>query len=331
MVSRREAILNGVARASDLHARLGIRNALVHGDGAVDVLAALQAVGLFTMFRPLEGLLGAYVPTRALSGVLVTTKRDLHIQRFTAAHELGHHILGHRTLSLDREIGFVGRGESSKYDPQEIEADAFAAEFLLPRWLIAAHLRRQQWGRKQLLQPEIAYQLSLRLGTSYSATCWALLSQDFLNRQAVDTLLSVEPKIAKQSALPDVEPEDWYRDVLVVSEKDRGSHIIGSPNDFIIVALEEHVAGGYSWDAKGVDQAGLTLEKDGRISPTPNLIGGSVRRRLVMQGTGNRHLHLEERRAWDKSQPSRSTFDIDFVLIGREPGGIPRFGRRLAA
>lgn len=34
---------------------------------------------------------------------MVTTERSLHIQRFTAAHELGHVILEHRG-SMDREI-----------------------------------------------------------------------------------------------------------------------------------------------------------------------------------------------------------------------------------
>lgn len=331
MVSRRDAILTGVARASELHEKLGIRDALADGEGAVDVLAAIQTVGLFTMFRPLRGLLGAYVPTRALSGVLITTRRDLHVQRFTAAHELGHHVLEHQTLSLDQDVGFVGRGETSTYNFQEIEADAFAAEFLLPRWLIAAHLRRQKWGRAQLLQPDFAYQLSLRLGASYSATCWGLLSQKFLRRPEINQLLAVEPKAAKQRALPDIEPEDWHRDVLVVSEKDRGTQILGSPKDLVVVALEEHVAGGYTWDADGVSRAGMTLERDGRITAAENLIGGSVRRRLVMHGEGSRHLHLEERRAWDASYPARKTFDIDLVLIGQEPGGIPRFGRRLAA
>ena len=330
MVSRRDAILTGVARASDLHKKLGIREALAHGDGAVDVLGAVQRLGLFLMFRPLDGLLGAYVPTRALSGMLVTTQRDLHVQRFTAAHELGHHILEHKALSLDREVGFVGRGEVSKHDPQEIEADAFAAEFMLPKWLIVAHLRRQKWGREHLNQPDFVYQLSLRLGASYSATCWALLSQDFLDRRAVKRLVDTEPKTAKQRALPDIKPNDWHRDVWVVSEKDQGAHILGSPDDLIVLALDEHVAGGYTWDANGVARAGLTLEKDARIDEHAGRIGGAVKRRLVIQGAGKKHLHLEERRAWDRSQPSRSTFDIELALTGREPEGIPRLGRVLA-
>jgi Zn-dependent peptidase ImmA (M78 family) len=331
MPSYRDAILTGVARATDLHDKLGVRDALAGGDAAIDVIGAVQKVGLFMMFRPLDGLLGAYVPTRALPGMLVTTKRDLHVQRFTVAHELGHHLLEHKALSLDANVGFVGRGEASKYDLQEVEADAFAAEFLLPKWLIVAHLRRQRWDLHQLQQPDFVYQLSLRLGASYSATCWALLSQDFLTRRSVEGLLSVEPKTAKQRAVPEVQPADWHRDVWIVSEIDRGSKILGSPNDLIVVELDEHVSGGYSWDAEGVAKAGMKLEHDKRISQAGVSIGGQVQRRMVVQGEGEKHLRLEERRAWAPSQPSRNTFDIDLTLVGREPEGIPRSGRVLAA
>ena len=331
MATRRDAILNGVARASELHAKLGVRDTLAAGDGPIDVLGAVQKLGLFAMFRPLDGILGAYVPTRSLSGMLVSTKRDLHVQRFTAAHELGHHILEHKVLSLDKVVGFVGRGEASGHGLQEVEADAFAAEFLLPKWLIAAHLRRHHWGRQHLVLPDVVYQLSLRLGTSYSATCWALLSQSFLDRGTVDKLLLTEPRTTKQRAVPDITPDDWHRDVWVVSEEDRGTHILGSPNDLIVVALEEHVAGGYSWDAEGVIKAGMKIEKDGRVTPDSQRIGGKVQRRLVMHGEGTRRLHLEERRAWDPAQPSLSTFDIELALVGKEPEGIPRSGRLIAA
>ncbi|HAE55166.1 ImmA/IrrE family metallo-endopeptidase [Parvibaculum sp.] len=331
MTSKRDAILNGVARASELHTQLGVREALASGTDSVDVFGAAQRLGLFIMFRPLDGLLGAYVPTRALCGMLVTTQRDLHVQRFTAAHELGHHMLEHRTLSLDNDVGFVGRGEEAKHDLQEVEADAFAAEFLLPRWLIVAHLNRQRWGREHVRKPDIVYQLSLRLGASYAATCWALFSQKLIDRGTVEHLRSVEPKEAKQRAVPDVHPENWHRDVWVISDKDRGTRVLGAPNDLIVLALDEHTAAGYSWDADGLTQAGMTIERDDRVAVDDKRIGGRVQRRLVVRGSGETHLHLEERRLWEKNETGRSSFDIDLTLVGREPAGIPRAGRVLAA
>lgn len=331
MTTRREAILSGIARAAELHSTLGLRDALTDGDRPIDVIKSIQRLGLFIMFRPLDGLLGAYVPTRALSGMLITTRRDMHVQRFTAAHELGHHVLEHKTLSLDKEVGFVGRGESSGHDLQEVEADSFAAEFMLPKWLIAAHLRRQKWGRADLSRSDIVYQLSLRLGASYTATCWALLSHDILDRRTVEKLVDAQPRAVKRRAVPGLSHDHWHRDVWVLSERDRGTHVLGNPDDYLVIALEEHVAGGYSWDTEGVDRAGLKLEKDERADHSTGAMGASVQRRLVLQGTGTGHLTLEERRAWDKSQPSINTFDIDLALVGREPEGIPRAGRLLAA
>ncbi len=153
----------------------------------------------------------------------------------------------------------------------------------------------------------------------------------FSDRNVINLLLEVEPKTANKRAFPDIQPDDWHRDVWMVSEKDRGAQILGSPNDLIIVALDEHVASGYSWDVDGVTHAGMKLEKDGRISPPDTRIGGAVQRRLVMQGEGRKHLHLEERRLWDATQPSRNSFDIYLAMVGREPEGIPRSGRVLAA
>lgn len=331
MTTRRDAILTGVARAAELHAKLGLRDALAEGDRPVDVLTSIQRLGLFVMFRPLDGLLGAYVPTRSLSGMLITTKRDLHVQRFTAAHELGHFVLEHKALSLDKDIGFVGRGEISSHELREVEADSFAAEFLLPKWLIAAHLRRQKWGKRDLSQSDIVYQLSLRLGASYTATCWALFSQSFLDRRSVNELTKAQPRAVKRRAVPDVSPEHWHRDVWLLSERDRGSYVLGNPDDILVLDLEEHVSGGYSWDADGVNRAGLVLEKDERANDGHDRMGGLVQRRLIVQGAGKTHLQLEERRAWDKSQPCLNTFELDLALVGREPEGIPRSGRLLAA
>jgi hypothetical protein len=87
--------------AARLHQQLGLRKQIESRGGNVDVFSAIQTVNLPLLLRPLQGLLGAYLsdPT---PGVLVTTQRPMSIQRFTAAHELGHFSLRHQ-LSLDDE------------------------------------------------------------------------------------------------------------------------------------------------------------------------------------------------------------------------------------
>ena len=86
------------------------------------------------------GLLGAYI-SEPISGVLVTTAgRPLSIQRFTAAHELGHFRLEHLPSLDDESILRRMAMPTMAAGPnmQEVEADSFAVAFLnAPRWLIA--------------------------------------------------------------------------------------------------------------------------------------------------------------------------------------------------
>jgi len=142
-MTKRDAILKGIARAAELHHALGSKARLRDGSRPLDIFAAIASFNIMVLFRPLDGLLGVYVPTPNGAGMMVSTQRDHHVQRFTAAHELGHHVLEHRTASLDINVGYAARGEKTGYDEQELEADSFAAAFLLPDWLIAAHARRQ--------------------------------------------------------------------------------------------------------------------------------------------------------------------------------------------
>lgn len=331
MTSRRDAILSGAGRAAELHAELGLRKKLAAGDRPVDVLDVMRELGLMLLFRPLTSLLGAYLPSAGTPGVLITTQRDLHVQRFTAAHELGHHVLGHRAASLDTNVGYVGRGELANYDDQELEADSFAAEFLLPTWLIVAHAKRHQWGKSDLRNPDTVYQLSLRLGTSYSATCWALFSNKLIDRPTVEALTNTQPKACKQRALPDFKPESWRLDVWLLSEHDRGVQVLGNPDDMLILSLQEHVSSGYVWDVDPIVSAGMQIEKDDRQDLTDGQIGGPVTRRVIAHGPAQAHVRLEERRPWLKADVAYSTFDIDLTMVGSQPEGLPNWERLIAA
>jgi Zn-dependent peptidase ImmA (M78 family) len=78
-----------------------------------------------------QGLAGAYKQSRGEPFILVNGTNALVRCRFTLAHELGHHELGHRS-SVDVGIDLAST------DPAERDANAFAAELLLP--LDALHL-----------------------------------------------------------------------------------------------------------------------------------------------------------------------------------------------
>lgn len=332
-MSKRDAILTGIARAADLHHELGVRTRLLDGGRPMDVFAAIESLKIMVLFRPLDGLLGAYVPTPNSAGMLVTTLRDHHVQRFTAAHELGHHVLKHRTVSLDINVGYVGRGEKSGYDEQELEADSFAAEFLLPKWLIAAHARRQGWGKSELRRPHIVYQLSLRLAASYSATCWALASADFITQSQARALAEHPPKESKQQVMADVVPASWRPDVWLLSDRDKGSQLLGSPEDFLVLNLQEHLAGGYEWDIEPIPSGGLEVRKDKRADADDESIGATVTRRVIVQGSGpaRTKLKLEERRPWEGTSSAINSLEFNLALLGKEPVGLLRSERLMAA
>jgi Zn-dependent peptidase ImmA (M78 family) len=74
---------------------------------------------------PEGGLAGAYVQERGVPFILVNGGDPLVRQRFTLAHEFGHHTLGHGDI-LDATIGWTAT------DPKEVDANQFAAEFLVP-------------------------------------------------------------------------------------------------------------------------------------------------------------------------------------------------------
>lgn len=147
--------------AARLHQRLGLRHHIEARGGNVDIFGAIQMLDLPLLLRPLQGLLGAYL-NEPSPGILVTTQRPMSIQRFTAAHELGHFSLHHRP-SLDDEtiLRRMPMPEPPTGDFQEVEADAFAVMFMMPRWLIAWHAERQRWKTENFRRPNVVYQLSL--------------------------------------------------------------------------------------------------------------------------------------------------------------------------
>jgi len=96
--------------AGRLHRQLGSQDWVKREGGNIDVFSAILLLDVPLLLRPLKGLLGAYLrePT---PGVLVTTERSLSIQRFTAAHELGHCLLKHELGSGPINFAFTVFGD----------------------------------------------------------------------------------------------------------------------------------------------------------------------------------------------------------------------------
>jgi hypothetical protein len=327
MNTLRDAILLGTRGATDSHTAFRTREKVEEHDGPVDVFGAIEQLGVPLLFRPLDKLLGACVRlSTAGAGIIVTTRRDLHMQRFTAAHELGHFVLEHEG-SLDREIRFPG--ETANRDLREVAADAFAAEFLMPRWLYIHHAKRHGWTTHQLRDPRTVYQLSLRLAVSYEATCLGLLAQKVLDAATVDILREVTPKKIKQQVLGETQLEDPWADVWVLDEHDDSTTIAAGPHDLFVAALLEHGGSGHLWDTQALVGAGFTIIEDICEAEDAAAVGGPARRRFVLKGPppGVHQLGLFERRPWENGGNPLKSVTVSVSTYGAEVEGLPRHSR----
>ena len=120
-----------------------------------------------------EGVAGAYVARADCPLVFVNGHQALARQRFTVAHEFGHHRMGHASV-VDEQQAISGK----VHDPQEVRANAFAAEFLMPRDAIAA------WGRECVeggVTLEQVVLLACEYGVSAQAARYALQNAGVLS------------------------------------------------------------------------------------------------------------------------------------------------------
>ena len=324
------AVRAGAMAASRLHRDLGIRESSEGTGGAIDVFAAIYGLNLPLMLRPLKGLMGAFL-NDPCPGILIGTGWRMNIQRFTAAHELGHCMLKHRP-SLDDEDQILRRTPlevDARNGYQETEADAFAVGFMLPKWLITGHCARQGWRTTDLLRPEVVYQLSLRLGGSYEATCRTLERYKLVNIDQREALLKVKPRPLKVGLLRDYRPTDYKGDVWLLTERDQGARIDGSRDDLFVVRLQERSTGGYLWNFEELEASGFALLRDVRESDDPEGIGSPVVRRVTAapQDGPQGRLKLRESRPWQPGAPI-ADLSLDFDLSGPEELGLSRVERR---
>jgi Zn-dependent peptidase ImmA (M78 family) len=318
--------------AARLHVELGTEEALQLYGGNVDVFDATVRLKLPLVLRPLNGLLGAYLPD-PIPGILVTTERPLSIQRFTAAHELGHVRLEHLP-SLDdesmlRRMAMPASSAATGPNMQEVEADAFAVAFLMPLWLIHWHCQRQGWRASDLANRHVAYQLALRLGASYEATTWTLQRYNLISSGAGDGLRQRALRDLKVELLQAYQPSDYRGDVWLLTERDADTKIAGSRNDHFVLRLNEHSGGGYLWNIDQLRESGFAVIQDDRQTDDHEGIGGPVIRHVMaaLEHAHRGHVSLHECRPWQPSAPiARVAFEYDFT--GPEEEGFSRAERR---
>lgn len=112
----------------------------------VDEIIAVKGITLrFTPLAP--DLSGMIFWKEGVAVIVVNSTHHPNRQRFTMAHELGHHELHLSDIGgavhVDKKYFVMARDQKSGagFDPKEIEANRFAAELLVPRAFLADELQ----------------------------------------------------------------------------------------------------------------------------------------------------------------------------------------------
>ncbi len=324
-MTRREGILQAVAEASKL-----LGEVPVGARTSFDIVRAVVSRRIPLFFRPLDGLLGANIRSDdGAAGILVTTRRNLAIQRFTLAHELGHILLDHQPhLDTMTTVDVQGPYSTPDADLHEVAANTFASELLGARDLVLRSARRHGWTRKALRQRRNVYQLALRLGLSYKATCWALRTASVLTHEEARCLQKLPVKQIKQSFDPLRLQTNARTDVWLLTSADRDTCLEAGPEDLFAVELSDHVAAGYLWRLKGTGGAAKVV---GEAPPSLSLdYGGRSTRTVYLRfdAPGMHELSFELARPWTGATLDQLTVNIH--ALGSEQEGLPRRQKREA-
>lgn len=141
-----------------------------------DLLEVIEeTAGIPVFIEPLpDGMFGAYRRRPEGAFILLSSGPALVRQRFTLAHEYGHHVLGHGSVVDTNETL-----TDFKRDPMEVTANYFASEFLAPvraveNWMEARHTPEPDL--------EVVVRLAVAFGISAQAARIRLEAARFLPR-----------------------------------------------------------------------------------------------------------------------------------------------------
>ncbi len=149
---------------------------------AVELVA--RQYGLQIRFQPLQSDLSGFLYHDEQHAVIgVNSSHPKVRQRFTIAHELGHFLLHQNdALHVDRAVHAKFRSSLSKEgtDVDEIEANLFAAELLMPRILLAQDL--EQTDAVDILDDQFFNQFAHRYNVSAQALLLRLINLGYIEQ-----------------------------------------------------------------------------------------------------------------------------------------------------
>lgn len=288
----------------------------------VEIFDIIEKNGIWLLFASLDGALGMFKREGSVAGILINNRRPRAVQRLTAAHEFGHFVLGHAD-SVDGQSQIDGFSKVK----QEVEAQAFAMDFLMPLQLVEATRESLSLpSDPSKLQPHQIYQLATSMGVSYTACVIQLRAMEMITLSESQMLLQYTPKKAKKLLGGGIGPVDPWADVWPIEEADYGRELKLQVRDEVRVKLSEVPSTGYRWhlQPKSVDTFTVTGDEfegqsDGQVGS-----GGHRFFSIRVDVPGRHELALTLCRPWTSESVQREFHIVVFAsenLFGGEKLG----------
>jgi Zn-dependent peptidase ImmA (M78 family) len=150
-------------------------------EAPVPVERIARRLGAQITYESFEGeISGMLYRNRGTTVIGVNSRHAPTRQRFTVAHEIGH-LLIHKgqPVFIDRFVRVNWRnGESNR---EEVQANAFAAELLMPRALVRKAIERALSRRRDVTPQELVSVLAKSFEVSAAAMQYRLTNLEILN------------------------------------------------------------------------------------------------------------------------------------------------------
>lgn len=146
---------------------------------SVDKIAAkLKAQLTFEPFEGKDDISGILYRDEKQTVIGINSTHSKARQRFTIAHEIGHLVLHKGELFVDQavRVNFRDKRSSLAEDQQEIEANKFAAELLMPREMIRREVEKCTTKKKVTTEEQLMTELARIFDVSEQAMGYRLFN-----------------------------------------------------------------------------------------------------------------------------------------------------------
>ena len=187
-------------------------------------------------FQDNSSLEGMYAQTPS-PRIIIGAKRPCSRQRYTCAHELGHHVFNHGT----RIDEFHEEAKNTCSDePEEFLAQAYAGFLLMPKLAIELAFRKRGWKPTDA-NPEQIYTLSCLFGVGYEAMLHHICRSLGIISEERKTLLSKKKAIAIRAEI--TESAEASRPVVVTDTFWKGRPIDLEVGDLLLAPSNAQISG----------------------------------------------------------------------------------------